>query len=139
MTRKGYVGIPVVLLAMSIAMAASAEPLRIAKVGDHMGSLVNGLTKVDGAPLGSCADGAPVVSYVDYVVPGRPADDDNASVQAFTIKEHVVAVVSYDEQDLSTPVAVYADMDGGGLVTDVWSVPDAPALCAIVQGLHYQP
>jgi len=139
MTRKGYVGVPVVLLAISIAMAASAEPLRIAKVGDHMGSLVNGLTKVDGAPLGSCADGAPVVSYIDYVVPGRPADDDNASLQAFTVGEHVVAVVSYDEQDLSAPVAVYADMDGGGLVTHVWSVPDAPALCAIVRGLHYQP
>lgn len=139
MTRKGYVGVPVVLLAISIAMAASAEPLRIAKVGDHMGSLVNGLTKVDGAPLGSCAAGAPVVSYIDYVVPGRPADDDNASLQAFTVGEHVVAVVSYDEQDLSAPVAVYADMDGGGLVTHVWSVPDAPALCAIVQGLHYQP
>ncbi len=139
MTRKGYVGVPVVLLAISIAMAASAEPLRIAKVGDHMGSLVNGLTKVDGAPLGSCADGAPVVSYIDYVVPGRPADDDNASLQAFTVGEHVVAMVSYDEQDLSAPVAVYADMDGGGLVTHVWSVPDAPALCAIVRGLHYQP
>lgn len=139
MTRKGYVGVPVVLLAISIAMAASAEPLRIAKVGDHMGSLVNGLTKVDGAPLGSCADGAPIVSYIDYVVPGRPADDDNASLQAFTVGEHVVALVSYDEQDLSAPVAVYADMDGGGLVTHVWSVPDAPALCAIVRGLHYQP
>jgi len=139
MTRKWYMGIPLVFLAITIATAASAEPLRIAKVGDHMGSLVNGLTKVDGAPLGSCADGAPVVGYVDYVVPGRPADDDNASFQAFTVGEHVVAVVSYDEQDLSTPVAVYADLDGGGLVTHVWSVPGAPALCAIMQGLHYQP
>lgn len=139
MTRNGYVGVPVVLLFMTMAVAASAEPLRIGKVGDHMGSLVNGLAQVDGAPLGSCADGAPVVSYVDYVVPGRPADDDNASFQAFTIGKHVVALVSYDEQDLTTPVAVYADMDGGGLVTNVWSVPEAPALCAIVQGLHYQP
>jgi hypothetical protein len=139
MARKGLVGILMVLLAMTMAMAASAEPLRIAKVGDHMGSLLNDLAKVDGAPLGSCADGAPVVSYVDYVVPGRPADDDNASFQAFAIGEHVVAVVSYDEEDLSTPVAVYADLDGAGLVTNVWSVPEAPALCAIVQGLHYQP
>ncbi len=87
--------------------------------------------------LGSCAAGAPVVSYVNYVVPGRPADDDNASFQALTIGDRVVAVVAYDEQDLSTPVAVYADIDGKGLITNVWPVAVAPEPCAIVQGLHY--
>src|ERR1700737_1790805 len=61
MSRKGYLGIAVFLLAMSVAVAAPAEPLRNAKVGDRMGSLVTGLTKVDGASLGSCANGAPVV------------------------------------------------------------------------------
>jgi hypothetical protein len=139
MTRKWHVGIPVVLLAMTVTVAASAEPLRIAKVGDRMGALVTDLRKVDGGPLGSCGAGAPVVSYIDYVVPGRPADDDNASFQALTIGEHVVAMIAYDEQDLSTAVAVYADSDGNGLVTNVWSIPNAPQLCAIVQRLHYQP
>ncbi len=139
MTRKAYVGIPLVLLAMTVAVAASAEPLRIAKVGDRMGSLVTGLTKVDGGPLGSCAAGDPVVSYVDYVVPGRPQDDDNASFQALTIGDRLVAMIAYDEQDLSTPVAIYADIDGHGLVTNVWLIPNAPQLCAIVQKLHYQP
>jgi hypothetical protein len=139
MTRNAYVGVPVLLLAMTVAVAASAEPLRIAKVGDRMGSLVTGLTKVAGGPLGSCAAGDPVVSYVDYVVPGRPGDDDNASFQALTIGDRLVAMIAYDEQDLSTPVAIYADMDGHGLVTDVWSVSNAPQLCAIVQTLHYQP
>ena len=50
MIHKGYIGIPVVLLAMTVTVAASAEPLRIAKVGDRMGSLVAGLTKVNGGP-----------------------------------------------------------------------------------------
>ncbi len=139
MTRKAYVGIPVVLLAMTVAVAASAEPLRIAKVGDRMGSLVTGLKKLDGVPLGYCAAGAPVVSYVSYVVPGRLEDDDNASFQAVTIGDHLVAMIAYDEQDLSAPVAIYADVDGHGLVTNVWSIPNAPQLCAIVQKLHYQP
>lgn len=139
MTRKGYVGIPLVLLAMTVAVAASAEPLRIAKVGDRMGSLVTGLKKVDGAPLGSCAGGTPVVSYVNYIVPGRPEDDENASFQALTVGDHLVAMIAYDEQDLSTPVAVYADIDGQGLVTNVWSIANAPQLCTLLQGLHYQP
>jgi hypothetical protein len=139
MTRKWHIGIPVILIAMTVATAASAQALRIAQVGDRMGSLVTGLRKVEGGALGSCAAGAPVVSYVDYVVPGRSPDDDNASFQAFTIGDHVVAMVAYDEQDLSAPVAVYADMEGKGLVTDVWSVTTVPALCAIVRGLRYQP
>jgi hypothetical protein len=139
MIHKWHIGIPVVLLAMTVTVAASAEPLRTAQVGDRMGSLVTGLRMVDGGPLGSCAAGAPLVSYVDYVVPGRPPDDTNASFQALTIGDHVWAIIAYDEQDLSTPVAVYADIDGHGLVTNVWSIPHAPQLCAILRGLHYQP
>ncbi len=139
MTRKWYIGIPVLLLAMTVTMAASAQALRIAKVGDRMGALVTGLSKFDGGPLGSCAAGGPVVNYINYVVPGRPVDDDNASFQALTIGGHVVAMIAYDEDDLSAAVAVYADIDGNGLVTNVWSIPNAPQLCAIVQGLHYQP
>ncbi len=139
MIRSWYVGISVVLLAMTVTVAASAEPLRIAKVGDRMGSLVTGLAKIDRGPLGWCAAGAPVVSYVDYVVPGRPLDDANASFQALTIGDHVVAMIAYDEQDLGTPVSIYADIDGNGMVTNVWSIPTAPQLCAIVRRLHYQP
>jgi hypothetical protein len=125
MTRKWYIGIPVVLLAMTVTVAASAQPLRIAKVGDRMGALVTGLIKVDGGPLGSCVAGAPVVGYI-AVVPGRSPDDDNASFQALTIGDHIVAMIAYDEQDLSAPVAVYADIDGNGLITNVWSIPNAP-------------
>src|ERR1700730_4515644 len=139
MSRKGYLGIAVFLLAMSVAVAASAEPLRNAKVGARMGSLVTGLSNVDGASLGSCASGAPVVSYINYIMPGRPEDDDNASFQAITIGDHLVAMIAYDEQDPTHPVAVYPHIDGNGLVTNVWSVPNAPQLCAIVRGLHYQP
>ena len=139
MTRKWYLGIPVVLLAMTVTVVAYAQPLRIAKVGDRMGSLVTGLKKIDGGPLGSCGAGAPVVSYVDYVVPGRTPDDTNASFQALTIGDHVVAMIAYDEEDLSTPVAIYADIDGNGLVTNAWSIPNAPQLCAIVRGLRYHP
>jgi hypothetical protein len=139
MIRKWHYTIPVVVLTMAIVATASAQPLRSANVGDRMGALVTGLQKVSGGPLGSCAPGAPVVSFIDYVVPGRTPNDDNASFQAFTVGGHIVALVAYDEEDLSAPVAVYADADGNGLVTDMWSVEEAPALCAIVSNLHYQP
>jgi hypothetical protein len=127
------------LIAMTATMATSFESLRIAKVGDRMGALVTGLRKADGGSPGSCGAGAPVVGYIDYVVPGRPADDDNASFQALTIGKHVVAIIAYDEQDLSAPVAVSSDIDGNGFATDGWSIPNATQLCAIVKGLHYQP
>lgn len=139
MTRKWCVGIPVVLVTITIAMATSAQPLRAAKVGDRMGSLVTGLKKVDGAALGSCSPGAPIVRYFNYVVPDRPADDDNASFPALTIGERIVAIVAYDEQNLSRVVAVYADMDGNGLITNVWPIVNVPAPCALMQGLRYQP
>ena len=59
---------------------------------------VDGLTKVDGGALGSCAAGDPVVSYVNYIVPGRPEDHDNASFQALTIGDRLVAMIAYDEK-----------------------------------------
>jgi hypothetical protein len=34
------------------------------------------------------------------------------------LEDHVVAMIAYDEQDLSTAAAVYADIDGNGLVTN---------------------
>jgi hypothetical protein len=139
MTRRWFGAVSAVLMTLTVATAASAQPLRTANVGDPMGSLVTGLDQADGGPLGSCAAGALVVSYVNYVVPGRPADDDNASFQAFTIGDRVVVMVAYDEQDLSTPVAVYADIEGKGQITNMWPVADAPDPCAIVERLHYQP
>jgi hypothetical protein len=139
MIRKWYFGIPLVLLAMSVAGAASAQPLRSAKVGDSMGSLITGLRKVDAGPLGSCAPGNPVVSLTDYVVQGRTPDDENASFQAFTVGDRTVVVIAYDEDDLSAPMAVYADLDGSGLITNAWSIDETPTLCAILGKLHYQP
>lgn len=140
MTRHPYLVVALTVLAMAAAMAAvSAAPLRSAKVGDPMGSLVAGLIRVDGGRVGSCADGAPIVHHVDYVVPGRPADDDNASLIGFTVGHRVVILVAFDEENLSTPVMVSADRDGDGLVTDVWSVADAPTPCAIVQGIQHHP
>jgi hypothetical protein len=65
MIRKWYCGISMILLAMSVAGAASAQPLRNAQVGDSMSSLIIGLQKVNVGPLGSCAPGKPVVSLTD--------------------------------------------------------------------------
>jgi hypothetical protein len=139
MIRRWHYGIPVLLLSMAIAANASAQALRSANVGDRMGSLTAGLDKVEGGPLGSCAPGSPLIRLTDYVVPGRTQDDDNASFQAFTVGDRVVALVAYDEDDLSAPVVVYADADGNGLITNTWSIENAPTLCAIVGNLHYRP
>ena len=100
--------------------------------GTVWGSLTTGLRRVEGAALGWCSTRAPVVSYINYVVPGRPGDADNASFQAFTLGDHLVVMVAYDEQDLSAPVSVHADLDGNGLITNVWSIENAPGLCAIM-------
>jgi hypothetical protein len=139
MTGRWHLAVSLVVLALTTTVAASAEPLRTASVGDRMGSLVTGLSKVEGGPIGSCAVGAPVISYADYVIPGRPADDDNASLVGLTVGDRIVMMVAYDEQDLSTPVAVYADLDGNGLITNVWPAADVPAVCGIMQQLRYQP
>jgi hypothetical protein len=139
MIRKWYCGIPVVLLAVSVAAVAFAQPLRDAKVGDSMGSLVAGLQKVNAGSLGSCAPGNPVVSLTDYVVQARTPNDDTASFQAFTVGQRMVVLVAYDEDDLSAPVAVYADLDGNGLITNAWPIDKTPTLCAILGNSHYQP
>jgi hypothetical protein len=48
-------------------------------------------------------------------------------------------LVAFDEGNPSVPAAVYADLDGNSLITNVWPVDQAPALCAIVQQLHNKP
>jgi hypothetical protein len=138
MTRRVCTMVPLVLLVLSLSIAAFAEPFRTAQIGDRIGSLLAGLRKVDAGPVGSCPDGK-IVGYVDYVVPGRTPDDHNASFVGFTVGSHVVIVVAYDENDLSAPVNVYADMEGKGLITDVWPVDTAPSPCAIMQHLRYDP
>lgn len=139
MIRNWHLAVPLTILAMAVATAESAQPLRTAAVGDPIGSLVNGLTKVDAGPVGSCGEGAPIISYVDYVVPGRPADDDNASFVGLTVGDRMVMLVAYDEEDLSAPVAVYADIDGEGTVTNVWPAAEAPEPCAILEKVDDQP
>jgi hypothetical protein len=138
MARKWHFAVPGVILALAMTMAASAQPLRTAKVGDRIGALVTGLGKINAGPIRSCAEGAPALNYVDYVVPGRPADDDNASFVGLTSGDRIVILVAFDEDDLSTPVAVYADIEGKGLITNAWSVDQAPAPCAVVQQLQSQ-
>ena len=139
MIRKWHLAVPLTILAMAAATAASAQPLRTAAVGDQIGSLVTGLTKVDAGPVGSCGEGAPAVGYVDSVVPGRQADDDHASFVGLTVGDRMVMLVAYDEEDLSTPVAVYADIDGHGTVTDVWPAVEAPGPCVILEQAHDHP
>jgi hypothetical protein len=36
-------------------------------------------------------------------------------------------------------VAVYADMDGNGIITNIWPAAEAPAPCVILEPLHDQP
>ena len=136
MILKRHLAVPLIILTMAVATASSAQALRTAAVGDQIGSLVTGLTKVDAGPVGSCGDGAPTIGYVDYVVPGRPADDDNASFVGLAVGDRIVMLVAYDEEDLSTPVAVYADIDGHGTVTDVWQAAEAPGPCVILDQAH---
>lgn len=111
-------------------VAAGAAPLRNADVGAPMTALVSGLNRVDRGVVGRC--GETQVSYADYVLPGRPQDDDHASFVGFSVKDRLVILVAYDEDDLSVPVGVYADLDGGGNVTHYWAVDSAPQPCAIV-------
>jgi len=138
MKRRVYTTVPLVLLVLSLSIAAFAEPLRTAQVGDRIGLLFAGLRKVDGGPVGTCPDGK-IVGYVDYVVPGRPPDDHDASFVGFTVDSRVVIVVAFDENDLSAPVNIYADMDGNGLITNTWPVGEAPSACVIMQHLRYDP
>jgi hypothetical protein len=134
MKRPLHLVLGLAMAAMAAATtSAPAASLRNANVGDRMGSLVAGLVKVDAGPVGSCTAGGPVVRSIDYVVPGRPTDDDNASLIGFSVGDRVVILVAFDEDDLSTPLAVYADRNGKGLVTDVWPAADAPSLCEIVE------
>jgi len=149
MVRKRVAILVAVLAVIVVATSASAQQLRSAKIGDRVASLLTGLVPINGGPLGSCAAGAPVIVYAQFLVPPLvdvPVfgplgnhDDDNASFLGFFIGTRVVMLVAFDERNPSVPAAVFADLDGNGLITSVWPVDQAPALCAIVQQLHYKP
>jgi hypothetical protein len=149
MIRKWLV-VPMVLSSLAVVtMTASAQHVRSAKVGDPIASLLSGLTPVNGAGVGSCPTGGPDIRYVQFLVPPRvdvPVfgplgnhDDDNASFLALIMGTHIVMLVAFDEQNPSLAAEVAADLDGNGRITNVWPVAQAPALCAIVQQLHYKP
>lgn len=130
MRRSAYLVAIVTILAVTATVYAA--PLRAAKVGDRMDSLVAGLTKVAGEERIACGEAGPALSYVDYVAPGRPADDDNASFVGLARNGQLILLVAFDEEDLDSPVTVYADLAGKGLVTHMWAVAEAPGPCAIV-------
>jgi hypothetical protein len=119
-----------ILLAVPTVSALGA-PMRTAKVGDRMGGLIVGMARVDSGRKGTCGDVA--VQIVDYIVPGRPRDEDHASFIGAWAYDRLVVLVSFDEGDLTAPVTVYADLAGQGLVTDLWAVDEAPGGCELIQ------
>jgi hypothetical protein len=124
---------------LSLAPTAWAQPLRTAKVGDRMGSIIVGLTQVT-LDSGACRtpQGLVPVRRVAYVVPGRVTNEENASAIAFVVVTGQVAVLAtFDEANMDEPVTIYADTDGVGLVTNVWPVTDAPKACDVIRDLHY--
>ncbi len=112
------------------AIPALAAPIRTSKVGDRMGALVVGMVKVDSGAETAC--GRTPVRIFDYVVPGRPLDEDHASFIGIWAYDRLVILVSFDDEDLSAPVEVYADLTGDGLVTHLWAVDDAPSGCQLI-------
>jgi hypothetical protein len=123
------------LVIVFVATTATAAPLRNAKVGSRIGSLIVGLTRVT-LDSGKC--GIVPVDRVGWVVPGRSRDEDHASFVGFLVQGKIAVLASYDEEDLDKAVIVYADIDGKELITDVWPVEDAPSACWIVtRMLHW--
>jgi len=149
MVRRCCLALVTILTVTSLAAAASAQHVRSAKVGDRLASLVTGLSVVNGAGVGTCPGSSAAILYAQFLVPPRVdygvfgvlgnRDDDNASYVAFLIGTRTVMMVAFDEQDPSVPAVAYADLDGQGLITNIWPVAQAPSLCAVVQQLHYRP
>lgn len=117
------------ILAILLAGPVWGAPLRDAHKGDRIASLVVGLNRVD---LDSGACGTIPVQVVGYVVPGREKGMDNASFIGVIAGGRIVLLASYDEDDLSVPVKIYADTKGDGFITDVWPAADAPNPCQII-------
>jgi hypothetical protein len=144
------------LVAMILALAwqtsaASAQQIRTAKVGDPMASLLTGLIPVNGGPVGVCADGGPVLYYVNYLVSSRAEwfilgwvwrdlVPDNAAFLAYMagdqVGKRIVMLVEFDQLNPSVPVQVFADMQATGNITNIWPAAQAPALCTVAQQLR---
>ena len=125
-------------LVLSVEAVAWAQPLRKAVIGDRIGSLTVGLTQIS-LDSGVCQtpQGAVRVRRAAYVVPGRDASEDNASIVALVLATgRIVVLATFDEANLDEPVTIYADKNGHGLVTDLWSVADAPKPCDIIRDLR---
>lgn len=119
---------------LCVGAAVSADSLRQADVGTPMKTLLTGLNRIDRGVAGRC--GGIEVSRTAFVMPSRPQDEDNASFIGLSVKDRLAIVIAYDEQDLGTPVTVYADLDGVGNVTNVWAVEKAPHPCAILSQMR---
>ena len=150
MSGRWCLGLLVVLAVTLYTMTASAQQVPSAKVGDQVGSLLTGLAPVNGAGAGSCPGSSAAIYYEQFLVPPTSGsfnlwnsmgshDVDNASFLSFMIDTHIIMLVAFDEQDPSVVAEVYADLDGRGLITNVYPADQAPALCDVVQQLHYRP
>ena len=150
MSRKWYRALLVILAVIFCTTTVSAEHVRSAKVGDQVESLLTGLALVNGAGVGACPGSNAAILYTQFFVPPTKGsfnlwnamgshDVDNAAVLGFMIGTHIIMLVAFDEQNPSVVARVYADLDGKGLITNVWSAFEAPALCEVVPQLHYQP
>ena len=150
MSRRWCLALLVVLAVTLYTTTISAQQVRSAKVGDQVGSFLTGLAPVNGAGAGSCPGSSAAIYYEEFFVPPTSGsfnlwnsmgshDVDNASFLSFMIDTHIIMLVAFDEQDPSVVAEVYADLDGKGLITNVYPADQAPALCEVVQQLHYQP
>ena len=106
-----------------------AAALRQADVGDPINSLTSGLTSF-ASKDGQC--GPVHVTATGWVVPGRPLDEDHASVVTIEADGRTVAAAVYDEANLEELMDVYADLDGRGAITHKWPGDLAPDACRMV-------
>lgn len=111
------------------APRAEAAPLRHAEIGDRMSSLTVGLNSFPDKD-GNC--GAVHVTSTGWVVPGRPLDEEHASVVTVEADGRTIAAAVYDEADLTEVTDVYADLEGRGMITHAWPGDLAPEACRIV-------
>jgi hypothetical protein len=150
MSGKWYPALLVILAVTFCTTAASAQQARSANVGDQVEALLTGLAPVNGAGVGSCPGSSAAIFYEQFFVPPTSGsftlwnsmgshDVDNAAFLSYMIGTRIIMLVAFDEQNPSVPAEVYADLDGKGLITNVYPAAQAPLLCEVVQQLHYQP
>ena len=124
------------VLAVGIAAftgTLQAAPLRQAEIGDPISSLTAGLTSF-AVKDGQC--GPVHVTSTGWVVPGRPLDEEHASVLTLEADGRMVAAAVYDEADLAEVTDVYADLGGHGAITHKWPGDLAPGACQIIGHAH---